>query len=217
MKADSLKKAAELITQRIEAMTKDQGDSKKNIDQIKALKQVLLDLEKAKTKEIQLKVGEPKVAPYRLQVLRVPAPDPKVAAETKAKIDSAKARVAALRKEFDEKRVQLQKAQVELVKLSAEARVQTRMVVREMRLARPVAVKGRVVVKPVPPGEAKPAEKEQRHAKNDSKPNSHVDGTKINDSGLTSSDHKRLESLEKKLEKLLDEVASLRKHDKNSD
>ena len=33
-------------------------------------------------------------------------------------------------------------------------------------------------------------------------------------SGLTPSDRERLESLEKKLSKLLDEVANLKKHDK---
>jgi beta-lactamase regulating signal transducer with metallopeptidase domain len=213
VKADSLQKAEQLIKQKIEALAKEGGDAKSNADQIRALKQALINLGMADHKAITLKLN----LDNALSNTRPHDTDPKITAETKAKIDGARARVQALRNELDEKRHQLQKAEQDLAKLSAEARVRARTIVREIRIAKPVAeaVRQRVVVKPVKPSDATPEVKELHNAEKAPKTQARAFAFTVPDTGLNPSDRKRLESLERKLEKLLEEVASLKKHDEN--
>ena len=59
IKAESLDKAVELIKQRIEAMAKESGGSDKHAAQIKALKQAIADLEKARATTVRVKVDAP--------------------------------------------------------------------------------------------------------------------------------------------------------------
>ena len=56
IKADSLDKAVEVIKQRIEAMVKESGGSDKHAAQIKALKQAVEELEKARATTVRVKV-----------------------------------------------------------------------------------------------------------------------------------------------------------------
>jgi beta-lactamase regulating signal transducer with metallopeptidase domain len=211
VQADSIDKAVELIKQRIDAIAKESGDSKQQADQIRALKQALGELEKArsKAKNIVLKFDNVKEAtrPARLAQL-----EEKFTAEQKAQIDKARQRVTALRKELAEKRQQLADAQRDLAKLSAvtlRARI-----VAEGHKGKPGEATARVeehrvLIKPADPNQK---EEERKIIVRGGKPP--VTRFEFNkpDSGLSSSDRDRLDSLEKKLEKLLDEVASLKKH-----
>ncbi len=112
IQADSLDKAVELIKQKIEILAKSESVSEKQAAQIKALKQALADLEKAKAKVASSDGSkEPaKKEERRIIVHRLEGVPSKLTAEKKAQIDKARSRIDALRKELDEKRQQLTNA-----------------------------------------------------------------------------------------------------------
>ena len=109
-------------------MAKESGGSDKHAAQIKALKQALADLEKARATTFRVKVDAPEGTGVEgrcrgsISGCLGEEVDPKLLAEKKAQIDKAKARVDALRKELAEKRQQLVEAEHDLAKLSAATR-----------------------------------------------------------------------------------------------
>lgn len=142
---------------------------------------------------------EPKVE-RRVYVRRIyEEVDPKQLSEKKAQIDKARARVDVLRKELAEKRQQLVDAERDLAKLSAATRaLNLSLTTPRITLSEvPGKPGGTTIVKRVAPGTLE----------------YHFAGP---GSSLSPSDRERLESLEKKLAKLLDEVASLKKRDEKA-
>ena len=138
-------------------------------------------------------------------------------AEAKAKIDKAKARVSeALRKELAEKRHQLQKAEQELASSGGACQ------------DRDPHVPGGIIDSPRPTPPGRGARECRRNPRSTTwmarKPSARQESTRQEARVVArspsrcgvdeASDHDRLESLEKKLAKLLDEVASLKKHEK---
>lgn len=191
IQADSLDKAAELIKQKVDVIAKQGGGPEKQAAQIKLLKQALEDLEKARAKAVSSDGSkDPAKKQERFLVRRGEEFFPAITAEKKAKIDKAKSRIDALRKELDEKRLQLTKAQRDLEQLVASV-ARWEILVDEPQTKKPlerVTVRQRALL-PESPEQPKSA------------------------TTLSPSDKDRLESLEKKLAKLLDEVASLKKHE----
>ena len=199
IKADSLDQAVALLKQRIEGMAKESGGSEKHASQIKALKQAIAELQNARKTEVTVKVDAPKgdesKIEQRLYVARLDKEvDSKLVAEKKAQLDKAKVRVDSLRKELAEKRHQLVDAERDLAKLTVATKALT------LTLKTP-----KIVVDRMP---------EKLDLKAIVKTPSLEFHSSGESSSLSPSDRERLESLEKKLSKLLDEVASLKKHDK---
>ena len=206
VQAGSMDKAVDAIKKRIEALAKEGGGSDKHAAQIKALKQALEAMEKAAPEVVRFKLdalqkpdshGEKRVIVRHVETLDKGA-DPKLAAERAAQLDKAKARVASLKKELADKRQQLAEAERDLAKLAVATKA------LRLRVSEPKALVHEVPVKPggattVNPAHA--ARLELHLASPDSK------------SSLSPSDRERLESLEKKLARLLDEVANLKKHE----
>jgi beta-lactamase regulating signal transducer with metallopeptidase domain len=209
IQADSLDKAVDLIKQKIDAIAKESANSKQHADQIKALKQALGDLEKAKAKSLELNL---KAVKGDVLVARVPDVEMKLSADHKAQVEKAKARVDSLRKELAEKRQQLSQAQQELAKLSAamaKVRIVTKVVPKGRHAEATAGVEEHRVVKQAEP---KAKTEERRVILRRAEPQAKAFAFTKPESNLSPSDRERLESLEKKLEKLLDEVASLKKH-----
>jgi len=205
IQADSLDKAVELIKQKIEVLAKSESVSEKQAAELKALKQAVADLEKAKAKVASSDGSkEPaKKEERRIIVHRLEAVPSKLTAEKKAQIDKARSRIDALRKELDEKRQQLTNAQRELDKLIASgARLELNVTEPQIRLttrplevhARAVPLEGKVIV---------------RGRGTVSGPTDQPKSANT----LSPSEKDRLESLEKQLAKLLEEVASLKRHE----
>ncbi len=196
VQADSLDKAVELIKQRIQAVVKENSGPDNQAAQLKALKQAVFELEKARA-------GNPQ---HGMLSLRVDSQEvsPKLTAEKKAQIDKARSHIESLRKELKDKQQQLTSAQKDLEKLVGsgvrwEYRVTTQPVYRRAEKQQvevharvlPSSGGGRIIV--------------EKHPEILAQPKSAT--------SLTPSDQERLESLEKKLARLLDEVASLKKHE----
>ncbi len=196
--ADSLDKALELIKQKVEALSKQGGASEKQAGQIKALKQALAHLEEAKAKVEAIGGSkEPAKKEKTITVRRLEGVSPKLTAEKKAEIDKARSRIDALRKQLDEKRQQLTDAQRDLQKLIASgARI-------ELRVAAEPRLRDGFTVKPL-----------ELRVTTD-----HASGSASQAQSATTlnrSDKDRLESLEKQLAKLLEEVASLKRHEEKA-
>jgi len=197
VQADSLDKAIELIQEKIEALAKQNGEPEVAA-QLKALKQAVADLEKAKAKVVSSDGSkEPaKTEERRVYVRRWEGGGPsELTAERKAQIDKARSRINTLRKELDEKRQQLTNAQRDLENLvSSVARLEVRLLERQPRattfdLSRPLELRATRGLAVEPTNQPQSA------------------------TTLSRSDKDRLESLERQLAKLLDEVASLKKHE----
>ena len=126
IKADSLDHAKKLLAERIEMLAKDRGSEAADA-QIKALKQVLADLEKAKARNFTVKVDGPdarKVKESKEQTriyLRKLGDEAKASPEAKAKIDKAKARLEKIRAELKSKQKELAEAERDLAKLSGSS------------------------------------------------------------------------------------------------
>ena len=194
VQADSLDKAIELIKQRIDALAKQAGGSDKQAAQVKGLEKAVAELQLAKTKISSSEAPkDPTKQEVRKRIVRrleTLAQSP-LTAEKKAQIDKARSRVEVLRKELEEKRKQLTDAQAELQKLVA-SRAKYRVVEalpRQTIVARPLELRATV--------EASSARLDQPKTS----------------TSLSPSDKDRIELLERKLAKILDEVASLKKHD----
>jgi hypothetical protein len=209
VQADSLDKAVELIKQKMEALAKQSGGKEQHAAQLKALNEAVADLEKARAKVAGSdgSKGPAKTEERRLYVRRVESGDlAKLTAEKKAQIDKARSRIDGLRKELDEKRQQLTDAQRDLQKLVA-AGVTLDVRVGEPRLTivkQPLRLQAdrlgdRVIVK-----------REEPDLKTLGTLPSKAATT------LSPSDKERLEHLEKQLAKMLDEVASLKKHEEKA-
>jgi bla regulator protein BlaR1 len=204
IQADSLDKAVELIKQKIEAIAKQSGGPEKHAPQLKALKQAVADLEKARARALVVKIDGLKGPAKKEQRVFIQklgeGVEPKLT-EKKAQIDKARSRIDALRKELEQKRQQLANAQRDLEKLVVSG-VTFSFSVGEPRIvirAQPLELHGdRVIVKRVEPAALE-------------FPENHKAATT-----LSPSDKDRLESLEKKLAKLLDEVASLKRHEEKA-
>ncbi len=200
IQADSLDKAVELIKQRIEALAKQSGEPEKHAAQIKALKQALGDLEKARPNVVSTGGSkEPaKKEERRILVRRLESGVPsKLTAEKQAQIDKARSRVDALRKELDAKREQLTNAQSDLEKLLA-SRMRLELQLTEPRFREPILAR-------------LPELRVTAVAATDSSA-----GHPHTATTLSPSDKDRLESLEKQLAKLLEEVASLKRHEEKA-
>jgi len=196
--ADSLDKAVELIKQKVDALAKQGGGPEKQAGQIKALKQALADLEKARAKVVGSEGSkEPAKKEERIIVRRLEGVSPKLTAEKKAEIDKARSRIDALRKELDEKRQQLTNAQRDLQKLIASgARI-------ELRVAAEPRLREGFTAKPL-----------ELRVTTDHAPDSASQAQSA--TTLNRSDKDRLESLEKQLAKLLEEVAGLKRHEEKA-
>jgi beta-lactamase regulating signal transducer with metallopeptidase domain len=201
IKADSIKKASEILKQRIDALVQDKAGSEDHAAQIKALKQAMAELQKVRTATFDFKVATPdgktKTEQRRVVIRRLDGElDAKVLGERKADIAKAKARVDAARKALAEKRTELASAERDLAKLSAEmvrARVGAKLAIPDGKVekeAAKVEKQSITLIEKLPPRQlsvrlADPA----RQAKVDSE---------------------RLDLLEKQLSKILDEVKSLK-------
>ena len=206
VQADSLDKAIDLIKQRIDTIAHRGGQPEQNAAQLRALKQAVADLVKARAEVVKSNEtkGLAKMKEERLYLARVDSDiQAKFTAERKEQIDKARSRVESLRKEFEEKRQQLTNAQRDLQKLrSAGARVEVHVrdplskvetqphVVHDT----PVQVRGALQFRANEPAPASASQPKAATA-------------------LSPSDKDRLELLEKQLAKLLAEVASLKKHE----
>jgi hypothetical protein len=200
VKTDSVAKAVEVLSQRIEALAREKGGSEGREAQIKALKEAINQLEKTRSVTYTVQAREPK-EPARMEVLgdrlilRGDHDAAKLSAEKKAKIDQAKSRIEVLQKDLVTKQKQLAEAQLELAKLSADI--------------------GFIEVKALPPHvilKADPARERSRIIVG--KPAGGREAVlefKTDHPAQVRKDHDRLDDLEAKLSKLLDEVASLRK------
>jgi bla regulator protein blaR1 len=208
IQADSLEKAVDLINQRIEALAK-QAVSDKQAAQVKALRQAVADLEKARAKVVSSAGSkEPaKKEERRIIVQRLEGGVPsKLMAEKKAQIDKARSRIDGLRKELDEKRQQLTNAQRDLEKLvTSVARLELRLTAPQLRIEKqPLELHATTV----PFGERVIVNRRESAPESPDHPKAATT--------LSPSDKERLESLEKQLAKLLDEVASLEKHEEKA-
>jgi beta-lactamase regulating signal transducer with metallopeptidase domain len=204
VKTDSVAKAVEVLKQRIEALAKEKGGSEGREAQIKALKEAIGQLEKSKSVTYTVQAREPK-EPAREVVLgdrlilrgeHDPSKLSPVSPDKKARIDQAKKRIEVLQKDLVTKQKQLAEAQLDLAKLSADmAFIEVKDLPPHVILkADPARIeRSRIIV-------GKPAEVREGHLE-----------FKTDHPAQVREDHDRLEALEAKLSKLLDEVASLRK------
>jgi hypothetical protein len=225
IKAESLEKAIEAIKEKVKTLIKENDGSGKSDARVKALKQALGELEKAKAKVLVLKVDGGKQGAKkeerRIVIRQIQdAKDAKVSAEQKAKIEKAKARIDGLRKELDAKRKELAEAQKDLAKLHGAlsysiSTVAKPYVVRE-DIKGPVIerhiVRQKEVTKPATPHAAAGEHAQElllklRKFEEDAKHSAE-------DRAKSQSDSERLSRLEKKLAELLEQVSSLKKEAK---
>ncbi len=198
IQADSLDQAVELITQKIEAIAKQGVASGSQAAQISSLETALFELQRAKAKAAspsQNKELADQVHKIILQQVESGTTS-KLTAEQRAQIDKARSRVDALRKELDEKRKQLTDAQTELNKLVGPG------VQIELHLSQP-QLRQTIVRTPL-------------HLGVKAEPVSPRPGQSHGTSTLSQSDKDRLDSLEKQLTKVLDELARMKKHEEGS-
>jgi beta-lactamase regulating signal transducer with metallopeptidase domain len=203
IKADSLKKASEVLKQRIDALAHEQAGKEQHAAQVKALKQALEELQKAaKSATFDYKIGTPdgkkKTEERKIVIHRLNEEiDGKVTAERKAEIEKARARVDSLRKSLQEKRQELASAERDLAKLSASiARAKV-----DLRFATPPEAKR----------DAKTNVEKHIVTRVEKLPLKHFTVTVPDQAHQGKLDAERLDHLEKQLSKLLEEVASLRK------
>ena len=203
IKADSLDHAKKLLQERIEilAKEKEKGGSEAAAAQIKALKQVLADLEKAKTATFTAKVvpdgRKAKESKEQTRIyLRKLGDEAKASPEAKAKFEKAKARLEKIRAELNSKQKELRDAEHDLAKLSGDLSTFNFSFTEPKVVGvhgKPVTIEKRIVSRldKVPPG-----------------------GRMIGPGTVTldNKDHERLTVLEKKLAELLEQVATLKKH-----
>jgi beta-lactamase regulating signal transducer with metallopeptidase domain len=189
VRSDSIDKAIAELKNRVDALAKEEGSSEKHGAEIKALKQAIEQLQKTAPKALVLKRVEVAGDPRKIKedqkhvvVLRG-----KLSAENQARLAKAKARIAALQKELAVKQKQLAEAQADLAKLSLP---EHQYVIHSDR------------------PRIEPPAKEDEHAEHPE--HGQRLELRLHSAGPDTSDHARLEALEKKLSKLLDEVASLR-------
>jgi beta-lactamase regulating signal transducer with metallopeptidase domain len=184
IKSDSIDKAVAELKHRIDALTKEKGGSEAKEAQIKALKQAIGSIEKTRSKVLILKKAEGTADPAKAKdEQKVVVLRGKISAENRAKVEKARARIAAIQKDLVRKQKELAEAQLDLAKLSV---VEPQFAVGS----------GSIKVEPL----AKKARGERLELD-------------LHSSSMGPEDHARLEALEKKLSKLLDEVASLRLRD----
>jgi beta-lactamase regulating signal transducer with metallopeptidase domain len=205
IKADSLEQAKKLLEERIERLAKETGGSEAREAQIKALKQAIAGLEKARSSIPKVAGPDAKKAKELVEerriYLRKLADEAKASPETKARIDKARARVDKIRSELNSKRKELAEAQLDLAKLSGKGASFT-LATPEPKIVelhgKPRTVETRVVnrVDKTPSGGIGRGEGLGRGV-----------GTR----SLDSKDHERLEVLEKKLAELLEQVAKMKK------
>jgi beta-lactamase regulating signal transducer with metallopeptidase domain len=207
IKADSLDDAIKLLKERIEKLAKEKGGSEAAEAQIKALKQVVGDLVKAKGRTFEVKVDgpDPKKAKESKEqariYLRYRDELNKASAENKAKMEKARARVEKIRAELEAKRKELTEAQRDLAKLSG-AVAHLNLSVPEPKHVeihgKPLTIERRVVnrVDKTPSGGIGRGE---------------GIGRGVGVRSLDSKDHERLEVLEKKLAELLEQIANMKK------
>jgi hypothetical protein len=195
VQAESVDKAAALIKDKIKVLASQAGSPETKAAQIKALKEALGALEKANSNKYIVRLNDPLRAAGQADRTS-DAPSAKLSDEKKAQIDKAKSRINVLRKELEEKRQQLTNAQRDLEKLSNDLRIQLRL----------KAIEKDVVVPPsAARKEIRIVERKELAPKPTDKP-----GAATTFSGI---DKERLNSLEKQLARLLDEVAKLKRQE----
>jgi hypothetical protein len=209
IKADSVKRATEVLKQRIDALVREQGGKEEHAAQIKALKQALGEIQNLKTATFNFKIDsaddKAKAEQRKVIVRRLDGVlDSKFADESKADIAKAKARVDAARKALAEKRNELASAERDLAKLSAKlshARL-------DVRFATPPTA--RVTQKEPDKDNAKV----EKHviARVEKLPPRSLSVRLADPAQQAKVDSKRLDLLEMQLSKLLDEVKSLKQH-----
>jgi bla regulator protein blaR1 len=194
--SDSIDQAIAKVKQEVDEINKEAKQSEEQKAKKKALERVIKELEGVtkKTKELKLSSDKEKVEKERRVIVRRLEEEKKISPEAKAKIDEARAKVKKLRDGLTEKQKELAAAVRDLSKLEAKTRTVTIVArgnakVEERANARDLP---RVKVEPprvgvmatIPRGGQPPE---------------------------AAASQKRLDALEKKLEKLLEEVASLKK------
>lgn len=198
--ADSLEDAKKVLRERIETLSKEKGGSEAVSARIKVLKEVLADLEKSRARAIGVAIAGSDAAKGKESkeqariYLRKFGDNTKATAETKVKIEKARARLEKIRAELEAKRKELVDAQRDLAKLSAE--ISLHLSIADPKTVefhgKPLTIEKRIVtrVDKAPAGALT------------------IKGGAVN---LDTKDQERLASLEKKLAELLEQVAAMKK------